>query len=386
MKKGYLFIANGRIVPLEQYQSKEPVKTGSFEGTSMYAANKMGWKLYKGINRQYANQLKSIDYDITFYDQNIYRSIFDIKNNVKGYMNLCKMLTDHPDIEVIHCNTPIGGLLGRICGKKYGKKVIYTAHGFHFYKGAPLLNRTLFKWIEQWLAHYTDILITINKEDYEAAQEFTFKKGGRAVYVPGIGINSSAFDSDYVNKAKKKQEIGVPINAHLCLGIGDLNDNKNVATMIKSIAKSPQSVHLALCGFGPLEKHLRNLCETLNVQDRVHFLGFRTDMSELYKASDFLFMASKREGLPRTTMEAMCAGLPCLCSRIRGNVDLIDDCKGGFLIPPLDVDGFADAIYKLINNPGLCKEMGTYNKNKVKEFDIEIVKKIMCDIFQTITI
>lgn len=382
--KGYIFIANGRIIPIEQYQSKEPVKTGSFEGTSIYAANKMGWKLYQGINRLYADELKGVDYEIIFYDQNIYRSIFDIKNNWKGYKHLCKMLEMNPEIEIIHCNTPIGGVIGRLCGKRFNKKVIYTAHGFHFFKGAPLLNRTIFKWIEQWMARYTDLLITINKEDYMAAQKFKLKKGGRVVYVPGIGINTSIFDDVYVNAAVKKREIGVPVDAHLCLGVGDLNDNKNVVTMVRTIAKTPKSVHLALCGFGPLENQLRELCKSLNVDDRVHFLGFRADVSELYKASDFLFMASKREGLPRTTMEAMCASLPCLCSKIRGNIDLIDDGKGGFLISPLDVDGFADAISKLINNPQMCEEMGAYNREKVKAFDVEIVRKAMCEIFRTI--
>lgn len=382
--KGYIFISNGRIVPIDQYLSKDPVKTGSFEGAAMYAANEMGWKLYQGINRKYADELKGVDYDITFYDQNIYRSIFDIKNNLKGYRNLCKMLTDHPDIELIHCNTPIGGVVGRLCGKKYGKKVIYTAHGFHFYKGAPLVNRTIFKWIEQWMARYTDVLITINKEDYEAAQKFTLKKGGRAVYIPGIGINSKVFDSITVDKAAKKQEIGVPTDAHLCLGVGDLNDNKNVVTMVKTIENSPASVHLALCGFGPLEGQLRELCKSLNVDDRVHFLGFRHDVSELYKASDFLFMASKREGLPRTTMEAMCAGIPCLCSNIRGNTDLIDEGKGGYLISPLDVDGFAEAIKRLIGDENLRQQMGAYNREKVKAFDIKVVREEMCNLFKTL--
>lgn len=382
--KGYIFISNGRIVPIEQYQSKEPVRTGSFEGTAMYAANEMGWKLYQGINRQYAEELKGVDYDITFYDQNIYRSIFDIKNNLKAYRNLCKMLEEHPDIEIIHCNTPIGGVIGRLCGKKYGKKVIYTVHGFHFYKGAPLVNRTIFYWIEQWMAHYTDLLITINKEDFEAAQRLFLKKGGRAVYVPGIGINSAVFDNVSVNPIVKKREIGVPEDAHLCLGVGDLNDNKNVVTMIKAIAKSPESVHLALCGFGPLEDKLRELCKSLKVKDRVHFLGFRRDVSELYKASDFLFMASKREGLPRTTMEAMCAGIPCLCSNIRGNTDLIDEGKGGYLVSPLDVVGFAEAIKRLIKNPELREQMGNYNREKVKAFDIEVVKTKMLEIYREI--
>lgn len=385
MKKGYLFIANGREEPLEKYQSKEPVRTGSFEGTSMYAANQMGWKLYMGINKQYAEQLKGVDYDVTFYDQYIYRSIFDVKRNWIAYRRLCKMLEAHPDIEVIHCNTPIGGVLGRICGHKYQKKVIYTAHGFHFYKGAPLVNRTIFKWIEQWMARYTDMLITINHEDFEVAQKMHLKKGGKVVYVPGIGIDTAMYDNVVVDASKKKAEIGVPADANLCLGVGDLNDNKNVVTMVKTIAKTAPSVHLALCGFGPLEQQLRQLCIDLNVVDRVHFLGYRTDVKELYKASDFLFMASKREGLPRTTMEAMCAGIPCICSKIRGNTDLIDEGKGGYLVAPLDADGFADAISRIINNPEKAKAMGEYNLEKVKAFDIEVVKRIMCNLFEELS-
>ena len=385
MKKGYLFIANGREEPLEKYQSKEPVRTGSFEGTSMYAANQMGWKLYMGINKQYAEQLKGVDYDVTFYDQYIYRSIFDVKRNWIAYRRLCKMLEAHPDIEVIHCNTPIGGVLGRICGHKYQKKVIYTAHGFHFYKGAPLVNRTIFKWIEQWMARYTDMLITINHEDFEVAQKMHLKKGGKVVYVPGIGIDTAMYDNVVVDASKKKAEIGVPADANLCLGVGDLNDNKNVVTMVKAIAKTAPSVHLALCGFGPLEQQLRQLCIDLNVVDRVHFLGYRTDVKELYKASDFLFMASKREGLPRTTMEAMCAGIPCICSKIRGNTDLIDEGKGGYLVAPLDADGFADAISRIINNPEKAKAMGEYNLEKVRAFDIEVVKKIMCNLFEELS-
>lgn len=381
---GYIFIANGRVVPNEQYISRESIKIGSFERAAMYAANEMGWKLYQGINKLYANELKNLDYDITYYDQNIYRNIFDLKNNWKGFKQLCKMLNENPNIDIIHCNTPIGGVIGRLCGKLFNKKVIYTAHGFHFYKGAPLINRTIFKWIEQWLARYTDMLITINKEDYEAAQKFTLKKGGHVAYVPGIGIDSSVFDNLSVDIKAKRQEIEVPEDAYLCLGVGDLNENKNVDTMIKAIAKVNKPIHLALCGFGPLENHLRKLCHTLNIEKRVHFLGFRNDINELYKASDFLFMASKREGLPRTTMEAMCAGIPCLCSNIRGNIDLIDDGEGGFLISPNNVDGFADAISRLIDNPTLRKQMGKYNREKVKAFDIDIVKQEMCKLFRMI--
>lgn len=382
MVKGYLFISNGRESKKEELGSLEPIKTSSFSAPAIYAANFLGWKLYQGYNRTFADQIKNVDYDITYYNMNIFRNIFDWKANYKAYKNLCGFLETHPDIEIIHCNTPIGGVLGRICGHKYNKKVVYTAHGFHFYKGAPFVNRTIFKWVEQWMAHYTDLLITINHEDYEAAQKMHLKKGGKVVYVPGVGINTKLYDDVNVNPLQKKTDIGVPEDAHLCLGVGDLNDNKNVVTMVRAIAKTDSSVHLALCGFGPLENYLKQLCDELKVSDRVHFLGYRTDVKELYKASDFLFMASKREGLPRTTMEAMCAGVPCICSKIRGNTDLIDEGKGGYLVSPMDDEGFAEAIRKLLSDPEAAKSMGEYNRQKVKAFDIELVKEEMIKLYK----
>lgn len=382
MKKGYLFISNGRVVPREQELSLEPVKTGSFEAPCMYAANELGYKLYMGINREYADQLKSVDYDITFYNQHIYRNIFNLRDIRIGYKNLCRFLEEHPDVDVIHCNTPIGGVLGRICGRKYGKKVIYMAHGFHFYKGAPLLNRTLFKFIEWWMAHKTDCLITINQEDYEAAKRFKLNKGGQVYKVNGVGIDTQSFESIIVDRTEKRRSLGLPDDAFIGIVVGDLNDNKNVGTILKALPNTPNNVHILICGFGPNERFLKEQTVKLGISERCHFLGFRSDVKELLLLSDVFLFASKREGLPRSTMEAMLAGLPCVVSKIRGNVDLIDDNKGGILVPPKDSSSFASALNKLASNQNLREEFGRYNQQKVKDFDIEIVKQQMIDIYK----
>lgn len=382
MKKGYLFIANDRVVPREQELSLEPVKTGSFEAPCMYAANELGYKLFMGINRDYAEQLKGVDYEITFYNQHIYRNIFNLKDIWKGYKNLCRFLESHPDVAVIHCNTPIGGVLGRICGEKYGKKVIYMAHGFHFYKKAPLLNRTLFKFIERWMAHKTDCLITINQEDYETAQKFKLKRDGKVYKVNGVGIDTHTFDGIVVDKIAKRKSINVPENAFLCIIVGDLNDNKNVETLVRALPGTASSVHFIICGFGPNEKRLKYLAEKLGVAKRCHFLGYRSDVKELYLVSDVFLFASKREGLPRSTMEAMLAGLPCVVSKIRGNVDLVDDKKGGFLVPPKDFASFSCALNQLENDKELRERYGNYNKQRVLDFDIELVKQQMLDIYK----
>ena len=384
MQKGYLFIANGRVVPREQELSLEPVRTGSFEAPCMYAANELGYKLYMGINRDYADQLKGVDYDITFYNQHIYRSIFGIRDIWIGYKNLCRFIESHSDVEVIHCNTPIGGVLGRICGKKYGKKVIYMAHGFHFYKGAPLLNRTLFKFIEKWMARKTDCLITINQEDYEAAQQFKLNKGGKVFKVNGVGVDLNSFEGITVNVKEKRDSLGLPEGAVVGIVVGDLNENKNVETIIRALPLADSNIHILICGFGPLEAALKKLAKDLDVDGRCHFLGFRTDVKELYLASDMFIFASQREGLPRSTMEAMLAGLPCVVSRIRGNIDLIDEYKGGSLFPPKDYQSLAKELTALTDDSSLRAKYGVYNKERIKDYDIEEVKKQMLDIYKEV--
>lgn len=382
-KRGYLFISNSRPLSHEAYVSKDSIKVSSFEAASLYAANRKGWKLFCGCNRKYADQLKSTSYDIVFYNQNIYRNIFDIRNNWIAYRQLCKFLERNKDIRYIHCNTPIGGVLGRICGHKYKKKVIYMVHGFHFFEHAPLVNRTLFKWIEQKLAAYTDLIITINREDFKAASQMHLKEGGKVAYVPGVGIDVSSFENIVVDKEKKKCELAIPQQAKIGIVVGDLNDNKNVEILIKS-ACHIKDLHLIICGEGPKTSQLKKVAKKLSISERVHFLGYRTDVKELCMISDVYLMASKREGLPRSTMEAMCAGLPCVVSKIRGNVDLIKDGKGGFLVHPDDAAGFEVAIKNVISNSELQKNMGNYNKEAIKKYDIHSIKEMIFDLFNSL--
>ena len=382
MGKGYLFISNGRVVSKEQEDSLGPLRTGSFELPCIWAANQMGLDLYEGINRTYASQLKSADYNITFYNQHIYRNIFNLKDLWIGYKNLCIFLEEHPDIEIIHCNTPIGGVIGRICGKKYKKIVIYMAHGFHFFKGAPFLNRTLFKGIEKWMAHKTDCLITINQEDFEAAQNFKLNKGGKVYKVNGVGVNLNLFNGLDVNWEEKRKDLGLSSDAIVGIVVGDLNNNKNVETIIRALGLTKDNIHIIICGIGPKESDLKQIAKKCQVEDRCHFLGFRTDVKELYKISNMFLFASQREGLPRSTMEAMLAGLPCIVSKIRGNVDLINEGKGGRLISPKDYESFAKSMTEIAEKPELQKLYGEYNKERIKQFDVEVVKQQMLEIYK----
>lgn len=372
--KGYVFIANSTKPSIEQAKSRALVRPGNVSRPCLEAALKLGYDVFLGINRDNPEYLEC-ELPVNLFDSHTYRSITAFLDNIVAYKNLENIIKQN-DIEVIHCNTPVGGIIGRICGKKHRiKKIIYTAHGFHFYKGAPLINRTLFKCAEKVMARWTDVIITMNQEDYESAKCFKLKKGGKVYKVHGVGINLFEYSNLNVNIQQKREEVGLSDSNLICISVGDLIKRKNFETAIKSISKlNNTNVHLVICGSGPYEDKLKEIAKEFNVESQVHFLGFRNDIKELLIASDIFLFPTLQEGLPRALMESMAAGLPAITSKIRGNIDLIEDKEGGFLCNPLDVEAYAQSIESLLNNPSLRRKMGEYNKKRIKKYDIEYVK------------
>ncbi|MDM5359871.1 glycosyltransferase family 4 protein [Peribacillus sp. ACCC06369] len=380
MKK-YLFISNSTKPTKDQQISREKVKLTNVSLPCIEAVMNMGYEVYMGVNRSNAEEL-DCEYDINFYNSSTYRSLTDIKSNFTAFRNLMTLLK-REKIQVIHCNTPIGGLVGRICGKLAKvPKVIYTAHGFHFYEGASFINRTVIKFAELWMARYTDVIITMNLEDYKAAQKFKLRNGGKVYYVPGVGVDTKNYQLEYDNNESLRRSLGLREDDIILISMGDLVDRKNYTASINAVAKSKnQKLHFLICGRGPELDSLQKLAKRLGVERNIHFLGFRTDIKELLSVSDIFLLTSYQEGLPRSMMEAMATGLPCVASKVRGNTDLIEASKGGYLCNPDDIDGLAECISKLALNEQLRGEMGLANLTSIREYDVENVKKIISDIY-----
>lgn len=260
-------------------------------------------------------------------------------DNVKAYGQLKKVI-ENGGYDVVHCHTPNASVITRlVCRsfrRKTGLKVFYTAHGFHFYKGAPKLNWMVYYPVEKFCSRFTDKLITINREDYELAKNKF--KAGEVHYVPGVGIDLSRFENIHVDKAEKRKEIGVPEDAFLLFSVGELNENKNHQIVIKALAKlNDPNVHYAIAGVGEKKEYLHALASELGISAQVHLLGYRKDIPELNHVANAFCFPSIREGLPVALIEAMACGLPVVCSYSRGNIDLIDEC-GGILFASDDVD------------------------------------------------
>lgn len=380
---GYVFVGNSSKPSEEKNNSRELVRPGNVSIPCIEAAMKLGFKVYLGTNRANPEELECT-YDVHLYDSHTYRSITAFKDNLIAYKNLTKIVKEG-NIEVIHCNTPVGGMIGRLVGKHLRvKKVIYTAHGFHFYKGASLFNQTILKWAEQIMAHWTDAIITMNKEDFEAAKKFRLKRGGKVFFVHGVGITLSEFINPE-NRDAKRNELGLKTDDIALISAGDLVARKNYGVAIKAIAKAKnKKLHYFICGRGPELDSLKKIAEEERVSNQIHFLGFRSDIKDLLYASDIFLFTTLQEGMPRSMMEAMACGLPCIASKIRGNTDLLEHGKGGYLNAVNDIDGFANSIEILANDSEARKQMKNNNLESIKQYDVNVVKREIFEIYNIV--
>lgn len=279
--------------------------------------------------------------------------------------------------DIVHCHTPVAAMCTRLACRtlrKGGLKVFYTAHGFHFYKGAPLKNWLLYYSAEWLCAHWTDALITINHEDYACAKKHLHAK--RVEYAPGVGIDIDRFASAVVDRTEKRREIGVPEDAFLLMSVGELNPNKNHEVVLRALAQTENGkIHYAIAGRGPLQDYLTETAKTLGISEQVHLLGYREDVPELYKAADCCVFPSIREGFGLAALEGVAAGLPLICADNRGTreyvvagEDMVCNCN--------NVSEFADAICKFYQERPLKRDT-TY----VKKFCVETVNKRMHEIY-----
>lgn len=249
------------------------------------------------------------------------RSYLKINRHVKAYKQLVKLLQKE-NYSFIHTHTPIASALARIAAHKTKTKIIYTAHGFHFFKGAPFKNWIFFYPIEFLLSRWTDILLTINQEDYQRAKKHFAPK--KLIYLPGIGIDTSIFEKKIDISAKRK-ELGLMPQDIIIFSNGELSHRKNQKIVIEALSqlKEKARIHYFICGTGAMESELKKLAVEHNIH--LHLLGFRHDVPELFQVCDLFIFPSLQEGLPVALMEAIASDCPILCSRIRGSVDLVSD-------------------------------------------------------------
>lgn len=345
----------------------------------------MGWDTAVASRNDYEDPADCvIPYCDTYYNVPFERNPFKL-GNIKAYKQLKKII-DAGHYDIIHCHTPVGAMLTRLAAmdaRKRGSKVIYTAHGFHFYKGASAINWLVYYPVEKALARKTDVLITINKEDYQRAKSKF--KAGKVEYVPGVGIDVNKFSRMPYNREEKREELGLGNNEFVLLSVGELIARKNHEVVLKALAELKKrgkfdGVQYLICGQGVLMDQLKNMAVSFGISDHVHFLGYRNDISAICNCSDAFVFMSYQEGLPVALMEAMACGLPVICSEIRGNTDLIRDKENG-LFAGNDPATVADTIQTYQFDPVFRARCAQQALRDIRHFDLTSVETEMRDIY-----
>ncbi len=339
-----------------------------------------GYKTYVAANWN-LSEYDKLDFCDAFIQIPIKRKPYSF-DNIKAIKKL-KHVIDNENFEIIHCHTPMGGVVTRIATKKsrkkYGTKVIYTAHGFHFYKGAPRKNWLIFYPIEKYLSKYTDTLITINKEDYELARTHFNKRCKDIQYAPGVGIDTSKFNIALSNKEKIKikNSIGLKENDFVLACVARMDKNKNQIFLIecmKEIIKKNNTIHLLLIGPDELNGYYQSQAKYYNIEKNIHFLGRRDDIPRVLQIVNIVVSASKREGLPVNVMEALASNIPVVALNCRGMQDLITNGENGYIVS--SKEEFIDKILEI-------KRKNTLKKVELdQKFTISSVEKQMKEIYK----
>ncbi|MBO1512351.1 glycosyltransferase family 4 protein [Metabacillus bambusae] len=341
-----------------------------------------GWEVHVAASGE--NELPYVDQK---YNIPIQRSPFH-KMNITAYKEL-KSIIHNNDFKIIHCHTPMGGVLTRMAAKqtrKNGTEVLYTAHGFHFCKGAPMMNWLLYYPIEKMLAAYTDCLITINEEDYNLAISHRFMSG-EVEHVHGVGVDTERFKPmNSEEKQQLREKLGYKPDNLLLFYAAEFNKNKNQQFLIKSIAEIKETLpnaKLLLAGEGALQDSCRKLASELGVDSMVDFLGYRKDIVNLLPMCDVAVASSLREGLPVNIMEAMACGLPVVATENRGHNELIQNLYNGWTIKPENSQDMANKIFHLASNPNLITILGENGRERIeKNYNIKAVVTEMSHLYE----
>lgn len=275
-------------------------------------------------------------------------------DNIRAYLQLKKII-DTGNYDIVHCNTPMGSIVTRLAARsarRNGTRVFYTAHGFHFYKGAPKKNWLIIYPIEKFFSRLTDVLITITQEDYALAKDRFFC---RAAHIHGVGVDEKRYYPVSIeDQALLRQELGFTPAQKIILCVGELLPNKNqqmAIRMMQQVATEYPDAQLLLSGNGPEKEHLEKLIADMGLARNVRMLGYCTCLEKYQRITDVLVACSKREGLPLNILEAMLSGTPVVASRNRGHEELMPDESIADIVPVNDISAMAAAVIRILRNP-----------------------------------
>ena len=326
--------------------------------------------------------INELNKNVEVFNCGFNRNPLSIKN-IKAFKQLLKIQKDN-NYDIVHVHTPVASIYGRLLKLKYKNiKTIYTAHGFHFYDKAPKKNWIIYYTIEKIMSKFTDIIITMNDEDYKNAKKLKIKK----VYkTNGVGVDLDKYKPISTDNTRLKESLNIKKDDFVILMIAEVNQNKNHKQIIEAIkilkSKGINNIKLICAGNGTLIENIQKTINDNNLEENIMMLGHRSDINELISISDIGVLMSYREGLPRNIMELMACKKPIIGTNIRGIRDLVKDNENGYLLDLDDYINTANKIQKIYNDRNLLESMGNKSYELVQDYSINKVLKQLEEVYK----
>lgn len=361
----------------------------SFLESDIRTLQEMGYEVHCAANPNHPGAGKILEYfeeiNVKFYPAHFSSNSPISKETLVAYKEIKQILKENK-YDMVHVHTPIAGVITKLAARKSRKKgckVVYTTHGFFFHRGSSKKSWLIYYNIEKLFSRITDMIITINKEDYNAAKTM---KCDQVRYINGVGVNTQRIIDVEVDKSEYRKKLGIEDDEIMVVSIGELSDRKNHQVIVQALAKlrDPKYVYV-ICGndmnAAGTSNRLKEMAKEKNVN--LKLLGLRDDVPQICKCADIGAIPSNREGLGLAGIELMTAGVPLVASNVQGILDYMEDGKTGYLYNPYDADGFAEGIKKLTDRT-LRESMKEACIKKAKEFDKEISVKQMKEIYKEV--
>ncbi len=355
-----------------------------FEADNAKMLREMGYEIIYSANYSYhtygISEIPRANDLVKVYQIPIVKEPWRVRENFQAIKWLWRFI-ENESVDIVLCHNPMGGAIGRLAGLFHREKrphVIYTAHGFHFYHGAPGKQWLIYGTAEKILARMTDQLLTINKEDFETASRFTLRKNGRVEKISGVGLDRTRFCPRPEIAETVRNELCIPKDAVHFVAASELNKNKNLDRVIQAFARiQAENFYFTVCGSGPEENTLKALIRELNLQNKVRLIGYRTDMEYILQSADWFIASSIREGLGMSALEAMACGVPLVVLDNRGTREYVCDEINSIVCYCNTTEDWCKAFERIQKEPDLRDRLAGNARNSTEMFSTDRTKEQM---------
>jgi glycosyltransferase involved in cell wall biosynthesis len=286
--------------------------------------------------------------------------------------------------DLVHTHTSKAGFVGRVAARLAGVPVVvHTVHGFAFHEQSSKASLRIYSLLERIAARFCDALVTVSCFHRDWAATLGIGTEKTRIAIPN-GINPARV-LPVKDRNAVRASLGMAASDLLCLTTGRLARQKGLDVLFHAVSdlKNIPSMQVMIAGEGEEREKLEYLAKTLDIESKVHFLGFRTDLGDLLAVADIVVLPSLWEGLSISLLEAMAAGKAIITTDIGSNLEVTQSGKSALIVKAGDVPSLADGLNTLLSSPELREQLGKAAQERfAQEYREDLMLRRYMEVYQ----